>query len=123
MLADEQQGLIDERAASVISRRMAALLAVPTTGGPKKTARQLSEFGRRLDALVARGDISSPATAAALNAAAVDLANALMSRSGSNAGSSPTGGASAVDGEGPAPAEGEKGKGHRHDGPAGGSPD
>jgi predicted Ser/Thr protein kinase len=123
MLADEKQGLIDERAASVISRRMAALLAAPTTGGPKETAQQLSEFGRRLDALVARGDISSPATAAALNAAAVDLANALMSRSGSNAESSPTGGASAVDGEGAAPAEGEKGKGHRHDGPAGGSPD
>jgi eukaryotic-like serine/threonine-protein kinase len=120
VLADQRQGLIDERAASVISRRTAGLLDAGSARDPNQAARQLSDFGRRLDALAARGDISSPATTTALKAAAAELANALMSSSGSNAEPSPTGVPAT---EGPAPAASDKGRGHRQDGPAAGSQD
>jgi eukaryotic-like serine/threonine-protein kinase len=119
VLTDQQHGLIDERVASVISRRTAALLDAGSARDPKQAAQRLSEFGRRLDALAARGDISSPATATALKAAAASLANALMSSSGSNA----AGGVPGTDGEGPAPAASDKGRGNRQDGPAVGAQD
>ena len=123
LLADQQHGLLDERAASVIARRTAALLDAGSARDLNQASQQLSDFGRRLDALAARGDIYLPATATALKAAAAELANALMSSGGSNAEPSPAGGAPATDGEGPAPAAGDQGRGHRKDGKAAGSHD
>jgi eukaryotic-like serine/threonine-protein kinase len=123
VLADQRQGLIDERAASVISRRTAGLLDAGSARDPNQAAHQLSDFGRRLDALAVRGDISSSATTTALKGAAAELANALMSSSGSNAEPSPAGGVPATHGEGPAPAASDKGRGHRQHGPAAGSQD
>jgi serine/threonine-protein kinase len=121
VLADQQQGLIDERAASIISRRTAALLDAGSARDPNRAAHQLSDFGRRLDALSTRGDIASPATATALKAAATELANALISSGGAKP--SPAGGVPGTDGEAPTPGASEKGKGHRSDGPAAGSQD
>jgi predicted Ser/Thr protein kinase len=116
VLADQQQGLIDGRAASVISRQTAALLDA-SARDPSQAAKQFLDFGRRLDVLASRGEVSAPA-AAALKAAAVELTNAPRSSSGSNGENSPTGGVPSTDGEEPGPGAGEKGEGHRHDGPA-----
>jgi hypothetical protein len=121
VLADQQQGLIDGRAASVISRQTAALLDA-SARDPSHAAEQFLDFGRRLDVLASRGEVSSPA-AVALNAAAVGLTNALRSSSASNGEASPTGGVPSTDGEEPGPGAGEKGEGHRHDGPAAGPRD
>jgi tRNA A-37 threonylcarbamoyl transferase component Bud32 len=118
LLSDQRLGLIDERAASVISRRTATLLNDGSSGDPSQTARQLSDFGRRLDALAHRGDVSSPATAIALKVAAAELANVLIASSRSNAETSPSGGVAATDGEGPARAGRDTGGGGHHDGPA-----
>ncbi|HWW90414.1 MAG TPA: protein kinase [Solirubrobacteraceae bacterium] len=122
VLADQRQGLIDERAASTISDRTAVLLDAGSAGDPNRAAHQLSDFTRRLDRLAARGDISSPATTFALKAAAAGVANAPMSPTGSNAEPSPAGGVPATDGEGP-PAASEEGRGHRQDGAAAASQD
>jgi hypothetical protein len=121
VLADQQQGLIDGKAARVISRQTAALLDA-SARDPSQAAKQFLDFGRRLDVLATRGEVSSPA-AAALKAAAVELTNALRSSSGSNGEASPTGGVPSTDGDEPEPGAGEKGEGHRHDGPAAGRRD
>jgi predicted Ser/Thr protein kinase len=62
-LADRQQGLIDRIAASVISRRTAALLNALAAGDPNEVARRLSQFNSRVDTLAARGEIATSATA------------------------------------------------------------
>jgi serine/threonine-protein kinase len=116
-LADQRQGLIDSRAADVISRRTAALLDALASRDPNQAARQLSQFGRRVDALAATGDIATPATAGALKAAAAAAAGAL------SAPASPTSSQLDAGGEAPPPAEAGKKRGHRHDGPAGESKD
>ncbi|HEV2924138.1 MAG TPA: protein kinase [Solirubrobacteraceae bacterium] len=121
VLEDQQQGLIDGRAASVISRQTGELLDASTRDAGQ-AAKQLLDFGSTLDVLATRGEISSPAVAA-LKAAAVELMNTLMSSSGSNAEASAAGGVPATDGEEPGPAAGDKGEGHRHDGPATGPRD
>jgi hypothetical protein len=121
VLADQQQGLIDEHAASVISRRTASLLDAGSARDPNQAAKRVSDFGRRLDTLAARGEISSPASAA-LKAAAAELTNAMMSSSGSNADASPASHVPATDGEAAAPEAHDKG-GHPHDGSPAGSQD
>jgi hypothetical protein len=121
VLADQQQGLLDGRAASMISRQTASLLDA-SARDPSQAAEQFLDFGRRLDALASRGELSSPA-AAALRAAAVGLTNALRSSSGSNGEASPAGDVSSTDGEEPGPGAAEKGEGHRHDSPATGPRD
>ena len=117
-LADQQQGLIDARAAHAISRRTEALLDAVASRDPSAAARQLSGFGARVDALAARGDIASAAAAGTLKVAAAAAASALIASSPANAQASPGSEPSGV-GEASPPADGAKGRGHRHDGPAG----
>jgi serine/threonine-protein kinase len=112
VLADQHQGLIDSRAAEVISRRTAALLNALASGDPKQAARGLSQFGGRVDSLTATGDIATQATAGALKAAAAQAAGALLASS--SASGEPDAG-----GQAPPPADNGKKRGHHLDGPAG----
>jgi serine/threonine-protein kinase len=114
-LADQRQGLVDSRAGAVIARRTAALLNAIASRDPSQAARQLAQFGSRVDALAAMGDIATLATAGALKAAAAAAAGGLIG--GSSPGSAP--GEPGAGGEAPSPADTGKGRGHRHDGPAG----
>jgi serine/threonine-protein kinase len=118
-LSDQQQGLIDQRAADAIAHRAADLLAALASRDPASVAGQLAQFAKRVDALTASGHVASPAAAQALKAAAAGLAGTLL------AGATPPAAASGDGGEGEgAPASGGGGdRGHRrHDG-GGGSHD
>jgi serine/threonine-protein kinase len=111
-VADQRQGLIDSRAAEVLSRRTAALLNALASADSNQAARQLSQFGRRVDELAVTGGIANQATAGALKAAAAQAAGALVA-------SSPASGEPDAGGGAPPPADNGKKRGHRLDGPAG----
>ncbi|TMK27146.1 MAG: hypothetical protein E6G62_00685 [Actinobacteria bacterium] len=108
ILADRQQGLLDETAASMISRRATALLSAVSSSDPAEATRQLSGFNRRVDALAARGEIAMPA-AAALKAAAAAVAGPLIA-------SAPPSAAGDSGPQAQAPAGRGKGRGDHHDG-------
>jgi hypothetical protein len=77
-LSDQQQGLIDQRAAEAIARRTADLLAALASRDPASVADQLAQFAKRVDALAASGHIATPAAAEALKAAAASLSGTLL---------------------------------------------
>jgi hypothetical protein len=111
-VADQRQGLIDSRAAEVLSRRTAALLNALASADSNQAARQLSQFGRRVDELAVTGDIANQATAGALKAAAAQAAGVLVASSRASGEPDAGGGA-------PPPADNGKKRGHRLDGPVG----
>jgi serine/threonine-protein kinase len=122
-ISDQRQGLIDQRAAGVISRRTAALLSAVAARDPNEAARALAQFGRRVDALAAKGDIATVAAAGALKSAAAGVANTLIAASPVNAQTAPASAEPDAEGEAPAPVGTGRGRGHRHDRAAGESPD
>lgn len=115
VLADQQQGLLDAKAARAISRRGEALLEALSSGDGSQAAQQLSELTGKVDQVVAAGAVATPAAAAALKAAAAALASSVTSASTPNAPASPSGATA----EPPAPVQGKHGKGHGHDGGGG----
>ncbi|HEV7584787.1 MAG TPA: protein kinase [Solirubrobacteraceae bacterium] len=117
IVSDQQHGLIDQRAAEAISRRVASLLAALASRDAGATASQLAQFAKRVDALAAAGHITTPAAAEALKAAAAGLAGTQLA--GSSTGEPPAAGGEGDGGEGTPPAAG-RGRGHHHDGGGGG---
>jgi serine/threonine-protein kinase len=113
-ISDQRQGLIDPRAAGVISRRTAALLSAVAARDPNEAARALAQFGRRVDALAAKGDIATLAAAGALKSAAAGVANGLIAASPGNAQTAPASAEPDAEGEAPAPVGTGRGTGHRH---------
>jgi serine/threonine-protein kinase len=113
-ISDQRQGLIDPRAAGVISRRTAALLSAVAARDPNEAARALAQFGRRVDALAAKGDIATLAAAGALKSAAAGVANALIADSPANAQTAPASAEPDAEGEAPAAVGTGRGTGHRH---------
>ncbi|HEY2397969.1 MAG TPA: protein kinase, partial [Solirubrobacteraceae bacterium] len=77
-LSDQQQGLIDGRAAEAIARQTADLLAALVSRDPGSVAGKLAEFAKRVDDLTASGHVATPAAAEALKAAAAGLAGTLL---------------------------------------------
>lgn len=111
VLADQQQGLIDAKAARAILRRGEAVLEALSSGDRSQAAQQLSELTGKVDQLAAAGAVTTPA-ADALKAAAAALASSVTSASTPNS-------ASGATAEPPAPVQGKHGKGHGHDGGGG----
>jgi serine/threonine-protein kinase len=111
-LADEQQGLLDERAARAISRRSDALVRALSSGDAGALQQQLAAFGSRVDALAASGDVSTVAAAEALKSAAAGVMNAFTAASGASPSGVPPAGAAR---EAPT-AGGEHGKRHPQNG-------